>query len=380
MDGRLAFAGGMDFASARWDRRRHAVDEPHRHNALGLSSAPHHDVQAAVTGPAVAAFVEIFREAWQAHVGESLELEVPEHGVDGWSLHEVIDSPALPLPEGPVEITVTRPPSESTPPATGVCGMYARLIASAERLIYVETQYFTSSIVCDALLARMKDRTKPQLTLVMLLPDGAESGKERLVLGDQQQRQLAMLREVAGERGHQVKVLCSSACTDGGDEVTTYIHSKLMIVDDRAVTIGSANLTNRSMGFDSELNLTWATDAVDGADARIRALRTSLLAEHAGVVDGQQFDDPEGLAARLDALVADPGSKLRHAPTWEVDAEEEPVLAAVFDPGCEPAAAAPSERGPSDEVKPPRRVAGLWRRLWRVIRHPRWSRAESGGH
>ena len=30
-----------------------------------------------------------------------------------------------------------------------------------------------------------------------------------------------------------------------------------MIVDDRFLTVGSANLTNRSMGLDSELHVAW---------------------------------------------------------------------------------------------------------------------------
>jgi uncharacterized membrane protein YdjX (TVP38/TMEM64 family) len=68
----------------------------------------------------------------------------------------------------------------------------------------------------------------------------------------------------------------------GGDAADVMLHSKLMIVDDRLLRIGSANLCNRSMGVDSECDLT--IEAADASDrATIRVLRARLLAEHCGV-------------------------------------------------------------------------------------------------
>jgi phospholipase D1/2 len=68
--------------------------------------------------------------------------------------------------------------------------------------------------------------------------------------------------------------------------VGIHVHAKLMIVDDRFVTMGSANLANRSMGVDSEINL-----AIEQAQASpvIRGWRHELIAEHLGV-------DPRKLA------------------------------------------------------------------------------------
>jgi hypothetical protein len=49
---------------------------------------------------------------------------------------------------------------------------------------------------------------------------------------------------------------------------------------------GSANLTNRSMGIDSELHVSWEAGGVARDDRRlvraIRRVRVSLLAEHGG--------------------------------------------------------------------------------------------------
>jgi uncharacterized membrane protein YdjX (TVP38/TMEM64 family) len=60
------------------------------------------------------------------------------------------------------------------------------------------------------------------------------------------------------------------------------VHSKLMIVDDEIVRIGSANLANRSMGLDTECDLTIEALGRDDVRATICNLRAELLAEHLG--------------------------------------------------------------------------------------------------
>ena len=47
------------------------------------------------------------------------------------------------------------------------------------------------------------------------------------------------------------------------------VHSKVMIVDDRLLRVGSANLNNRSMGTDTECDL--AIEARNGDRARTRS-------------------------------------------------------------------------------------------------------------
>ncbi|MEZ5584304.1 MAG: phospholipase D-like domain-containing protein [Candidatus Competibacteraceae bacterium] len=59
------------------------------------------------------------------------------------------------------------------------------------------------------------------------------------------------------------------------------VHVKLMIVDDRLLRIGSANLSNRSMGLDTECDL--AIEAHDDDQRRaIVAFRNHLLSQHSG--------------------------------------------------------------------------------------------------
>lgn len=75
-----------------------------------------------------------------------------------------------------------------------------------------------------------------------------------------------------------------------------YVHSKMMIVDDEVVRVGSSNMNNRSLGLDSECDL--FIDAARPGNAHaapaIAHLRYRLLAEHLGL-------EPAEVAARLKA-------------------------------------------------------------------------------
>jgi uncharacterized membrane protein YdjX (TVP38/TMEM64 family) len=84
------------------------------------------------------------------------------------------------------------------------------------------------------------------------------------------------------------------------DEVAdVMVHSKVMIVDDRLVRIGSANLCNRSMGADTECDLT--IEAADDADrVAIAGVRNRLIAEHCGA----RSAEVEALIERTGSLLA----------------------------------------------------------------------------
>src|SRR5690606_35650257 len=63
-----------------------------------------------------------------------------------------------------------------------------------------------------------------------------------------------------------------------------YVHAKIMVIDDRLLRVGSSNLNNRSMGFDSECDLAMEAVEGDSDETRLRkafhAIRDDLLAEH----------------------------------------------------------------------------------------------------
>jgi phosphatidylserine/phosphatidylglycerophosphate/cardiolipin synthase-like enzyme len=177
------------------------------------------------------------------------------------------------------------------------------------------------------LLSRLRDGDRPKLQIVVMVPRGADSGKEKFALGETQNMVLAALEEAAREGGHELLLLCS-ACGNG--DQTTFIHSKLLIVDDHFLSVGSANLTERSMGLDRELSLFWLADGGAALAADIANVRASLLGEHAGR-DPEELRSPEGLAQRIAAWLDDPDCRLRRCHVEPADPSALKTL--IFDPG-----------------------------------------------
>jgi phospholipase D1/2 len=71
--------------------------------------------------------------------------------------------------------------------------------------------------------------------------------------------------------------------TEGGTPI--YVHAKVLVADDRFLRVGSSNLNNRSMGYDTECDI--SVEVSDAATRdRIVTLRDDLLAEHLGVTPG----------------------------------------------------------------------------------------------
>ncbi|SER47506.1 PLD-like domain-containing protein [Pseudomonas sp. NFACC02] len=85
--------------------------------------------------------------------------------------------------------------------------------------------------------------------------------------------------EICGLKVHICTLVAPDSPPDNWQEV--YIHSKLMIVDDVFTTLGSANINERSMVVDSELNICVEDPAV------ARPLRRHLWGVHTGQEEGE---------------------------------------------------------------------------------------------
>jgi uncharacterized membrane protein YdjX (TVP38/TMEM64 family) len=77
------------------------------------------------------------------------------------------------------------------------------------------------------------------------------------------------------------------------------VHSKVMVVDDVLLRIGSANLNNRSMGLDTECDLAVEAQTPDQR-AAVGRVRDALLGHHCGC----GADDVASVLARTGSLVA----------------------------------------------------------------------------
>jgi phosphatidylserine/phosphatidylglycerophosphate/cardiolipin synthase-like enzyme/uncharacterized membrane protein YdjX (TVP38/TMEM64 family) len=269
-DDKVAFAGGLDLTNRRWDSPAHAPDDPRR-TFEDKPYPPFHDVMVAVDGEAARELAANSRARWRAATGHKLRA-VSTRG-DPWPPDQRVD-----FRDVPVGIACTHPPAQNRPGVHHVEALYLDMIAKAKRYIYIENQYFTSKSVGEALEARLREKDGPQVVLVTrLLSHGWLEENTMHVLRTRLVRQL---RDADTEgRFHafypHVGGLCDGTCLD--------LHSKVMIVDDEWLRIGSSNISNRSMGVDTECDVVVEARGDETVRKGIRAARDRLLAEHAGV-------------------------------------------------------------------------------------------------
>jgi phosphatidylserine/phosphatidylglycerophosphate/cardiolipin synthase-like enzyme/uncharacterized membrane protein YdjX (TVP38/TMEM64 family) len=289
VDDCVAFSGGLDVTVRRWDTSDHAVDNPHRVDPSGKPYRPFHDVQAAVEGPAARALGGIARARWMCATGERIQAVKYPAGV--WP-----DSVVPDFTDVDIGIARTQPRYDGQEEVREAERLFLDSIATAERCIYVENQFFTSVKVAEALSRRLRER--PELEVLMVAPQHHQSWLEAHTMRTGRIRFMQILRD-AGV-ADRVRLVYPEV-TNGQETTDTMIHSKVMVIDDRFLRIGSANLNNRSMGTDTECDL--AIEAA-GADQRrmIVDIRDRLVAEHCGVA-------PEDVSA----AVRDTGSLLAAA-------------------------------------------------------------------
>lgn len=322
VDGSVAFVGGFDFNLDDWDDRDHLPDHPDREDTQ-IRHGPYHDVQACITGPVVMELTNYFVARWQEAGNDPLVLPSPYQ-------HPNV-SCGRPIRSNQIALSLSHPwSSETGAPILQIRELYRDAIFAARELIYIENQYFTAESITDALIRRMQAPDLPKLDIVLVLPKQLHGWFEAATLEPARLRVLDSLAATAKETGHRFGCYYSASTGADGSEVATLIHSKLLLVDDRFLTVGSANVANRSHGLDTELNVSWESlERGDRLSASIRDIRVDLLAEHCGVLGCrdalEDLQNGQGLVVRLN-LRADRRSRLRRL-TRQTILEERPWLA-----------------------------------------------------
>ncbi len=330
IDRAIAFVGGMDICDSRWDDRTHAAHTKERCSG-SRTYTPYHDVQSYLSGDAVDVLRGWFCERWLKAAGEKLDLvDCPRTSIQIKPTFEVF-APRVALAR-------TFPEMENHRAIRELWKLHERAIGSAKQLIYIENQYFSSDEITQALETRMRSNREDQLEIVMVLPEKSAGFKERISIGVYQAELLERLTKTAAETGHRFGVYYQVACDEKEGDIPVFIHAKVMAVDDRFLLVSSANTSNRSMGYDTELGVAW--EAPDATDS-LRNARIELLAEHVGL-PRDEFDTvvgaaPRGLVARLDAIATAKSHALR-IHRRNADEKAGPLLKklipekAVFDP------------------------------------------------
>ena len=298
IDDVVAFSGGLDLTIRRWDTSAHRVVDPQRVDPGGQPYGPFHDVQMIVDGAAAEALAHLVRGRWSEAVLGAAPPVAPSG--DPWPEKVEPD-----FRDQDIGIARTLPPLGDRAETREVEALFLRSIEAAERSIYIENQYLTADSVAEALCRRLRD--KPELEAVIVSPKDPHGWLEARSMGAGRVRFMRRLED-AGV-GDRVR-LVYPVVEDGSEAAPVMVHAKLMVVDDRFLRIGSANLNNRSMGLDSECDL--AIEASDGEqELAIAGIRNRLLAEHLGI----EPKEVAGVLAKhgsIARVVDELGSETRH--------------------------------------------------------------------
>jgi phosphatidylserine/phosphatidylglycerophosphate/cardiolipin synthase-like enzyme len=265
VDDEVAFVDGIDLTDLAGDRFDTSGHPARR--KIGW-----HDAGTRIEGPAVADVAAHFRMRWREVCGEELPAPAMPAAIDG---------------PGTSTVQVVRTVAEDMYDAVRhgdfrIMEVYLRMLRSARRLVYLENQFLWSPEIVAELVRLLRRPPADDFRLVVLLPAKANNGQ------DDTRGQLSVLASADDHAGRFLAATIRSRTGPFTDPL--YVHAKVGIVDDRWMTVGSANLNSHSLLNDTEMNV--VTD--DAALAR--ATRERLWAEHLELpLEDVQGADPVAL-------------------------------------------------------------------------------------
>jgi phosphatidylserine/phosphatidylglycerophosphate/cardiolipin synthase-like enzyme len=246
VDDEVAFVGGIDLTSLGGDRFDSAAHE--LRPGLGW-----HDSASRLQGPAVADVARHFAVRWLETTGETLDAVAP------------------PAAAGELELQVVRTVPEKVYDALPsgdfrILESYTRALRSARDLAYLESQFLWSPQIVGLLAAKLREPPSERFRVVVLLPAKPNNG------ADDTRGQIAAL--LRADNGAGRFLATTIAARTGQLSGPLYVHSKIAIVDDAWLTIGSANLNEHSFFNDTEMNIVTCNAEL------ARETRLRLWAEH----------------------------------------------------------------------------------------------------
>lgn len=292
IDDCVAFCGGIDMTTERWDTRAHLDDDPRRVGPGGRRHGPWHDATSAFDGAAARAMGDLARLRWKTATGEVLPASHADHDCWPAGLEPTFEDMRL-------GIARTVPMMDDVEPVHEIEAAYLDLIARAKRFIYAESQYFASRRIAHALARRLAEEDGPEIVIVN--PHTAEGWLEPIAMDTARARLVEALRRV--DRHGRFRIY--HPVTAGGAEI--YVHAKVTVVDDLILRVGSSNFNNRSLQLDTECDVLLSSDEAGNEDQRdqIAALRNDLLAEHLGTTAEEiaaRLEETGSLIATIEAL------------------------------------------------------------------------------
>ncbi len=351
IDDAIAFCGGGDIGPDRWDTPAHLDDDPRREKTRRDNKCfdSRHEVMGLVDGDAAAALGSLFRDRWRRATGEALQACPP------------IQDPQWPGKIAPafadIDVGISRTSAawRSYPQVREVEALHVASIQAAKACIYMENQYFTSPLIAAELAKRLEEPDGPEVILVST--EHSPSYFDQMTMD---RTRLAFIQVLKDADRHGRLRAYSPVTTLGR---TIIVHAKLTIIDDGLLRIGSANINNRSMGFDTECDLSLEASGPGSADNRaaITQLRDTLLAHWLGcshATIAEAIHRLGGVGAALEALRDSGHCRLR--PIEPAPLNPLATLIATFHLG--------DPIGPGDSWRPWKRSRALAAETGRVAR------------
>lgn len=279
VDNCCAFIGGMDLTKRRWDTSDHEPENPLRIDGIGKHYQPVHDIQFVLTGEIIGSLRELVEKRLQSNSGLKLEKS----------------SSVWPATHSPQVRNIPSAISRTDPKESiyEIEQLYFDAIATAKDFILIENQYFTHLEVADEICKKLMEADGPEVILIMPFSFQGVFEKAIYING----RNEVMRRMKKADRYHRFKVYYPGIPNKDPDKFIK-VHSKLMIIDNVFLTLGSANLNYRSMLVDSEINLSIETQKQDKLSDFISQNVIHLLSEHLHI-KSEEFERVYKEKARL---------------------------------------------------------------------------------
>ncbi len=296
IDGSLGFVGGLDLTIRRWDTSDHRADNAMRCDPQRKPYPPFHDVQCLVDGDAAAQLFDLVEHRWRA-AGQAADERRAGEG-SPWPANVPVEAEHLPVGIARTEVVS---PAGST--IREVERSFIAAIRSATSFVYIENQFTSATRMARELAEQM--RRVPSLRALIVAPKLHSSWRESQAM--QNGRGAFIDCFVKAGVGDRIRFVYPVS-RGGGKEAAVMVHSKLMVVDDRMLRIGSANLNNRSMGDDSECDLIFEAESEEHRDF-ISSVRRRLIAHFCALDEQAVAHNEHRLFALLDEVSKSAGAK-----------------------------------------------------------------------
>ncbi|MCB9620268.1 MAG: hypothetical protein H6724_12580 [Sandaracinus sp.] len=277
VDDAIAYVGGMNLRRVDWDTDEHLVFEPRRmlfdstveerqavvdHEELP-DNGPRKDYMMRIQGPLVRDMQDVFATRWN-HLLD-VGIENAENASD-----IVVPDVAAEIAGGiQAQVTATLPEPFWE---HAIAESWLNAVGMAEDYVFIEDQYFRVPMLEEVLIERMTEVPGLQLVIITKpVSEFTDPGCEWTHRAYQTLRTRFPTRVFYYQlRSFDIEV------TFGIDETEERftdidVHSKMLIVDDVFLSVGSANKNNRGIVYEGELNVA-VYDATFVRDQRRRLL------------------------------------------------------------------------------------------------------------